>query len=73
MNKAFDLKGTYNLKDEDITIKLNRATSDNPMLALISQRIVGLSESGRMEWKNNNEFVVTGSRRLPLAFERIKD
>lgn len=71
--ESIDLKGTYKIKDEDITIKLNQASANDPLLQIVSQRIVGLSESGRMEWKNENEFLVTGSRRLPLAFERIKD
>jgi len=72
-NQTLALKGTYELHEDQIDIRLKEAQGSSPLLQIISQRIVGDSESGRLEWKNDHEFIVTAASKPPVAFERIED
>ncbi len=70
-----DFQGDYRLKDESLTLNFKNASSksDDPVLQIVKRRLTGVSQSGRIEWKNDKEFIFTGRNKSPIAFERIKD
>lgn len=63
--------GSYKLEDDNLTIHFEKVESPNPMIQLMAGRNPGLIESGRLEWKNDHQFIVSSAGRPPVAFERI--
>jgi len=67
--------GHYALHNQDMTITLDQTQLNsgvpNPMVLVLMERLRGLTESGHMEWKNDNEFILTNARGIPVPFDRV--
>ncbi|HEY3782350.1 MAG TPA: hypothetical protein VGL56_14805 [Fimbriimonadaceae bacterium] len=72
---SLDLKGTYtfdgHVLDYEITDAEPEGTSFNPMLLAAAASASRMSDSGNLEWKNQNEFILTNKRGIRVPFLRI--
>lgn len=72
----FNVSGTYTLNDPDLTVKIDTASpadaATNPFMLPVLSRLQGYTLSGRIEWKNKNEFLLTTQHAL-VEFDRKAD
>jgi hypothetical protein len=71
-----DVKGKYTYDGHQLSYNITSAepedSTSNPFLLAAAANAKAFSDSGHLEWKNENEFILTNKRGILIPFERLR-
>ena len=73
---SLQVSGNYSFDGKTLSLKLANVQPEteqlNPLLWAAASRVKGSKESGQVEWKNENEFILTTKEGIMIPFDRVQ-